>query len=246
MYKSKFSRGFAAAVLMAFASMAIAGSNDNDKGGNASVGNVSNTAAGGLGGAGGAGGHGGTGVGVGVGIAAGGDAKATGGNATGGSVLGSGNSSNRNDNKATGGNASNDGVRVDIGGDRYEAARIPVATAYAAGLTATNGTCFGSASGGLQGPGFGVTLGSTVFDDNCDRRYDSQELRALGQADAALALMCQKASIAEAMKSSSKPCPTAKASAPVATSANYGDSTTAKYEHTDPIVRKRLGLPPLK
>lgn len=218
----------------------------------------------------------------------GGSSVATGGNATGGAVIGSGNSTNsiktdvKNTNSNTqgqqqaisnsGNSSSQSGVKnsgnsastsasnsggntqsnagnntsVNVEGDRYEAQkRAPVSTAYSAGLTATNGTCFGSASAGVQLAGFAVTGGSTTFDDNCDRRYDAQELRALGMADAALALMCQKAAVAEAMKASNKPCPTAKAapgSTPVATT----NTASAKYEYTDPIVRARLNLPPLK
>lgn len=209
-------------------------------------------------------------------IATGGNSSATGGNsnASGGSVIGSGNSSNSNkiDNKNTNNNlnaqgqgqsqtsksnaqqgqaqstenANNSRQSVTVEGDNYEAQkRAPVSTAYSAGLTSTNGTCFGSASAGLQVAGFGVTGGSTTFDENCDIRYDAIALREAGQTKAAVARLCQKPAMAEAMKAAGTPCTNASVST-AKTSANYSEAPVAKYEHTDPIVRARLGLPPLK
>jgi hypothetical protein len=86
--------------------------------------------------------------------------------------------------------------------------RNPVSTAYAPGLTASNGTCMGSSSGGAQGGGLGISMGTTWNDENCDRRYDAGFLMELGQDAAALALLCQKQSIADAMKAAGRTCPT--------------------------------------
>ena len=104
-------------------------------------------------------------------------------NAKGGAVTNSGNSTNQNTNTANGGSVSNSGnsaqqqsqnntgnntgtstTTVD---STYKAARIPVNTAYSAGLTSGLDTCLGSASGGVQTVPFGATFGSTKEDKNC-------------------------------------------------------------------------------
>lgn len=177
--------------------------------------------------------NGGKGVGVGVGIASVGDIRNT--NTANGGAGGS---------AAQGQSQSTDNSNsVNIEGDNYK--RNPVATAYAAPLTATNGTCFGSASVGAQGVGFGFSFGSTKFDEECDRRYDSQELRALGMRGAALARMCQKASNAEAMKAAGTPCPGSGQDVSSISKNNAANTTDSNERYTDPIIRKRLGLAPL-
>lgn len=113
--------------------------------------------------------------------------------------------------------------------------RDPVATAYSGALTASNGTCLGSASGGVQGAAFGVSLGSTKKDEGCDARYDAATLMSMGQPRAALARLCQREEIAKAIEASGQRCPApaTSTSAPV---------KTADYAGSDPIVRARLGL----
>lgn len=106
-------------------------------------------------------------------------------------------------------------------------------SAYAPGLTVSNGTCLGSSSGGIQGPGFGVSAGSTRMDEDCNRRYNSQWLKGLGYPGAATALMCQDADVNKAMEVAGTPC-----KKPVLKKAAVG-------EYTDPYIRRRLGLPPL-
>ena len=202
----------------------------------------------GYGGAGGQGGTGGQG-----GSAYGGNSQSS---STGGSsnVSNAGNStvtSNTGGNSLTNeGNNAKQNTTVNVAGDHYEAPRIPVATAYAAPLTAANGTCMGSSSAGGQGVGFGLSFGTTWTDSDCDRRYDAQELRAQGLTKAATALLCQKATIREAMKAAGTPCPQdsqraeaqpAIQSAQVATEAE----SSVQYTGDDPIIRQRLGLPPL-
>jgi len=108
------------------------------------------------------------------------------------------------------------------------------ATAYAAPLAASNGTCMGSSSVGAQGT-FGLSFGTTWTDDSCDMRYDAESLRALGQPVAALARLCQKPEIAAAMSSAGTPCP----SKPAPTAG------VQKPWMTDPLVRAREGLAPL-
>lgn len=83
----------------------------------------------------------------------------------------------------------------------------PVSQAYAAPLTATNGTCMGSTSGGVQVASVGLSGGSTWTDSNCDIRYDAEALRAAGLAKAAIARLCQKGDIAKAMEAAGTACP---------------------------------------
>lgn len=112
-----------------------------------------------------------------------------------------------------GNNTSTQANSVTVNGDTvvYEAQeRNPVATAYSAPLTSTNGTCMGSTSGGAQGVGFGISFGSTWSDTSCDLRYDAEALRAAGLPKAAQARLCQKAEIAKAMEAAGTPCPAAK------------------------------------
>lgn len=111
----------------------------------------------------------------------------------------------------TGNNSANsaNGNSVTVNGDTvtYKAQdRDPVSTAYAAPLTASNGTCMGSTSGGIQGIGLGISVGSTWTDESCDMRYDAEALRAAGLPKAAQARLCQKKEIAAAMEAAGTPC----------------------------------------
>jgi hypothetical protein len=155
-------------------------------------------------------------------VAAGG----AGGSAAGGaaSVSGSGNATSTNSNQSAGGSSN-----VTVTGDTYEAPRMPVATAYAAPITATNGTCMGSSSGGAQAPGFGVSIASTWKDDGCERRYNSIRLQELGNRKAATYLMCQDASVRVAMEDAGTPCPAVKDSAKVV---NPGNPGVKPFEHS--------------
>jgi hypothetical protein len=85
--------------------------------------------------------------------------------------------------------------------------RIPVATATAPALTASNGACMGSSSAGAQGAAFGLSFGSTWTDTDCDRRYDSIRLQELGMTEAAMILMCNKPEVREAMELAGTACP---------------------------------------
>jgi len=135
--------------------------------------------------------------------ATGGNATATGGSATGG-----------NSYATSGGNVlTQQGGAVTVEGDTYVAPaqeRNPASTAYAAPLTATNGTCMGSSSAGGQGAAFGVSFGTTWTDSSCDIRYDAEALRAAGLPLAARERLCQKADIAKAMEAAGTPCRGAK------------------------------------
>lgn len=129
---------------------------------------------------------------------------------------------------------------VNVQGDSvvYEAQkRAPVASAWAAPLAASNGTCLGSASGGLQTVGVGLSFGKTTLDEGCDARYDAIALTQIGEGNAARERLCLKPEIAEAFARSGKPCASSKASAP--------REVAAVNEPSDPYVRRRMGLSPL-
>lgn len=218
---------------------AIVGSGNSSAAGGSVFGSGNSTATGGQGGA---GGQGGTATG----------GSATGGSATGGaggsaSLNNSGNASSSSSSAGGTANISGSGnggvANVTVGGDHYEAPRIPVASAWAAPLTTSNGTCMGSSSAGGQGMSFGISFGSTWTDDDCDRRYDAQELRSQGLTKAATALMCQKESVRKAMKDAGTPCPQdqeqAKAQAPTPADPKR---VAVGYTGDDPIVMQRLGL----
>lgn len=102
--------------------------------------------------------------------------------------------------KASGGNSA-----VTIQGNA--APRYPVATAYAAGLVASPGTCLGSASAGVQGAAIGLSIGSTTRDDGCHLIRRAVLLDQMGQPDAALALAClEDDNIREAMTRVGRSC----------------------------------------
>lgn len=99
--------------------------------------------------------------------------------------------------------AQSSGNSVVVGADGR---RIPVATAYAAGLAASNGTCLGSASGGVQFVPFGISGASTKEDKGCNLRYNAEMLRSLGMEDAAVAVMCEDEYVRRAMTATGRSC----------------------------------------
>lgn len=109
-------------------------------------------------------------------MAEGGNATATGGNAAANAL----------------GGAGGDGGAASLSGGINNAINFEAAasTAYAAALTASAGTCMGSSSVGGQGVGFGLSIGSTWQDDDCNRRRYSAILQSLGESEAAIQLLC--------------------------------------------------------
>ena len=145
------------------------------------------------------------------------------------------------------------GQSVNVGGDTYQAARIPVATAYAPNIAPT-AVCMGSTSVGGQGMTFGVSIGSSWTDKNCMLLEQVRTVAAvLGDKRVAAAMMCVVPAYAQARAAVGQPCdsstPQASAAKPVALVEPQGSWTpaerAAQYNGTDPIVRRRLGLPPL-
>ena len=89
----------------------------------------------------------------------------------------------------------------------YEAKKIPVSTAYAAALAASQGTCMGSSSVGGQGVGFGVSFGSTWNDKNCNNRLNATLAHTFGFPDVALALLCNNDGVRDAVALTGRNCP---------------------------------------
>lgn len=181
--------------------------------------------------------------------AQGGQGGAGGKGGDGGSVLASGNSTNANTNLNTNTNTNLQGQAQGqfqgqgqhqnaqaISGGNSQAVNVAAteaaaSTAYAPGLAAANGTCMGSTSVGGAGVTVGLSFGTTWTDTSCDIRYDASALAAAGQGRAAVARLCQKAEIAQAMEAAGTPCPAKPAK---------GAAPTAGYTGNDPYVLRRL------
>lgn len=202
----------------------------------------------------------GLGVGVGVGIAAGG--SATGGSVgdirntntntalggAGGSVIGSGNSSNVNANlqgqSQSTSNSNNASQSVTVNGDTFEAqARNPVSTAYAPTIMPT-APCMGSTSGGAQGVGFGFSIGGTWIDENCQLLEQARAVSNLGERAVAIEMLNSIPAVSAARK---RLADKKSGSTPAAVVIDEPRAASRSgYAGNDPIVRARLGLPPLK
>jgi outer membrane protein OmpA-like peptidoglycan-associated protein len=92
-------------------------------------------------------------------------------------------------------------------GASYHGPRIPVPTAYAGPIIASEDTCMGSRSFGLQLAGFGVSFATTWQDRQCKRIKNARQLDALGYRRAAIALLCQDDEVFDAMERAGTPCP---------------------------------------
>lgn len=132
---------------------------------------------------------------------------------------------------AQGGDASNSlSLRMDA------QLRDPVSTATAPALAVANGTCMGSTSAGVQSVALGVSIGGTWVDKGCDTRYDALLLVQMGLTNVAVKRLCQKPEIERALKDAGHPC--------TVPAESHGEAQILP-QYTDPIVRRRMGLPPL-
>lgn len=207
---------------------------------------------------------------------AGGNASATGGtsNATGGAVVGSGNSANSNTNSNSQGqgqsqaiknsgnsssksnaqqaqsteNANNSKQSVTVAGDStvYQAANIPVATAYAASIQPT-AVCALSTSGGAQGVGFGFSLGGSYIDENCMLLEQVRATNNLGEREVAQEMMMGVPAYAAAKKRiADRKAGAAKSTATgVSAAVEAAPASKQAYTGNDPVVMSRLGILPL-
>lgn len=218
---------------------------------------------------GGAGGHGGTGVGIGIGKGGAGGSVLGSGNSSNlnnnantnlqGQAQGqaqSSKNSNRNDNRSNASNSNtnansgnNSDQSVTVQGDNYEARRIPVSTAYAPNIAPT-AVCMGSTSGGGSAQMISLSFGTSWTDDNCMLLEQVRTVSAvLGDRETASEMMCDVAVYAAARARVGKPCgngaKVAQSTTPTTVAASPAPRSNSRYDGTDPIVRKRLGLPPL-
>lgn len=138
------------------------------------------------------------------------------------------------------GNNAAQTTKVTVEGDTYEAAKIPVATAYAPMVNNTANCAIG-VSGGIQAATWGISGGSAFESETCVTIEQAKVAKVVfNDVATGEELMCSLAKYREARKSAGRPCNADKKAA-----AAPGAQQTATYEPTDPIVRARIGLPPL-
>jgi hypothetical protein len=84
----------------------------------------------------------------------------------------------------------------------------PPPSAIAPAVTVINNdVCAVAASGAVQTQIFGVSMGGTTVDLNCERIKLSRSLYDMGMKVAAVATMCQDRRVFEAMMNAGTPCP---------------------------------------
>ena len=74
-------------------------------------------------------------------------------------------------------------------------------------LTTSNDTCMGSSSGSANGPGFGVSFGTTWSDDHCKRLKMGRVLWNKGMKAASLAMDCMDPAARVALEITGSKCP---------------------------------------
>ena len=116
-------------------------------------------------------------------------------------------------------------------------------------LVSSNDTCMGSTSFGINGPGFGVGGGSTWTDNNCVMLKNAREMWNYGYRAGAIARLCYDDLNKESMELTGAICPQTKKAnsvqAPAPVRDVVGSDGSRGYTGTDPVVRRRLGLPAL-
>lgn len=109
-------------------------------------------------------------------------------------------------------------------------------------LTSSNDTCMGSTSGSANGPGFGISVGSTWTDTSCVRIKGAREIWNMGMKAAALAMLCKDPEIHDALEDTGYTCPTHKKNSQVSTVTTTKSGQDASYSGDDPITRYRMGI----
>lgn len=86
--------------------------------------------------------------------------------------------------------------------------KSPPPTAVAPAVTTLNNDlCAVAASGAVQTQIFGISVGKTFVDKNCERLKLSKTLFDMGMKVAAVAVMCQDERVFTAMMNAGTPCP---------------------------------------
>jgi hypothetical protein len=84
----------------------------------------------------------------------------------------------------------------------------PPPSAIAPGITVINNdVCAVAASGAVQTQIFGISMGATTTDWNCERIKLSRSLYDMGMKVAAVAVMCQDRRVWDSMMAAGTPCP---------------------------------------
>lgn len=115
-----------------------------------------------------------------------------------------------------------------------------VPNVYGPGLTAAGSeVCLGSISAGGAGAGFGLTVGGTIVDQECQLRMNARTLATLGYATAAREEMCLDPQVRAAMAAAGTPCMADQAAAakPVATAEYEGPAPA-------PVAVELSSVPP--
>lgn len=116
-----------------------------------------------------------------------------------------------------------------------------VPTVIGPNLTSSNDTCMGSTSGGIAGPGFGVTVGSTWTDDQCKRLKMSRELWNKGMKAASLAMDCMDPQARDALEITGTKCPQSMTEDERVKA--YGPQASAKGAVPEPVAVQQVQTP---
>jgi alkylhydroperoxidase/carboxymuconolactone decarboxylase family protein YurZ len=127
--------------------------------------------------------------------------------ATGGSVKGSGNSASLAAARQHQSQGNNNGSQTIISNTPSTQTIYNVPNVYAPGLAAAGAeVCLGSVSAGGAGAGFGVSIGGTYVDTECQLRLNARTLATLGYTVAAREEMCLDPQVRAAMLAAGSPC----------------------------------------
>ena len=86
--------------------------------------------------------------------------------------------------------------------------KSPPPTAVAPAITVINSdVCAVAASGAVQTQIFGISMGGTMTDKNCERLKLARGVYDMGMKVAAVAIMCQDERVFSAMMNAGTPCP---------------------------------------
>ena len=122
----------------------------------------------------------------------------------------------------------------------YQAARIPVSTAYSAALTSGIDTCLGSASAGAQTGILGLTLGSTRRDKTCEFIKKTHLVGQFSAKAGCQYMVDHDADIAKAMREAGVTCedpaPVAAVPAPVTPEVPVAVSPVVQVSPVTPAV----------
>ena len=88
-------------------------------------------------------------------------------------------------------NSNNAKQSVNISGDNFQSSRIPVSTAYAPSISPSS-NCRSGSSGGVQFPGFGLSIGGDTSVDTCEINEAARiAVTVLGDNEGATYILCQ-------------------------------------------------------